>query len=438
MSSPPHALPTALPPAALLAYAAAHFGKSLLWFTGELLLIFALTEHVGLSAVAAGFSVAGGLVVSAMMGLIAAQRWRADTNLARVGRTQWQGIALAAVTLSLVFVTPLLPPAARLISVLLLSLPFRAAYAVGDVAQNTLLGLARWPWRGARGVSAVRLIGSGLAALLVSAAIGLVLKAGDHNAASTALLIVALVSSIALLSAWWLRQTLQLHVHPIAEVSALIPAAQWQRAELLPLAVLATLTLALPTFTKLAPYLAQSQLGAAGWSSAVLISYAMGTMLVQPLAARWPTATLGRLVSCGAALSLSGLVFAIATTRSTLWDAVLACAMGMAAGSINQWVWARHAELVTTQTAAQQARGFAVLTASAQLALAAGSALIGLLLSACSHRVGAHHHLTWAMALGPIVCGTLCLLIACAAHGAAVFSGKSTTVPTRDLRNVID
>lgn len=49
MSSPPTALPSVLPPAALLAYAAAHFGKSLLWYTGELLLIFAFTEHVGLS-----------------------------------------------------------------------------------------------------------------------------------------------------------------------------------------------------------------------------------------------------------------------------------------------------------------------------------------------------------------------------------------------------
>nr|WP_243391106.1 hypothetical protein [Xanthomonas prunicola] len=50
MSSPPRALSTALPPAALRAYAAAHFGKSLLWYTGQLLLIFALTDYSGLSA----------------------------------------------------------------------------------------------------------------------------------------------------------------------------------------------------------------------------------------------------------------------------------------------------------------------------------------------------------------------------------------------------
>lgn len=74
--SSPHALPPALPSAALLAYAAAHFGKSLLWYIGELLLIFALTEYVGLSSVAAGFSVAAGLLISAAMGVFAARRWR--------------------------------------------------------------------------------------------------------------------------------------------------------------------------------------------------------------------------------------------------------------------------------------------------------------------------------------------------------------------------
>ena len=419
--------PTALPPAALLAYAAAHFGKSLLWYTAELLLIFALTEYIGLGAIAAGFSVASGLLVSAVMGVIAARRWSAGVSLAWAGRSQWRGIALAAVALSLVFVTPLLPPDARLISVLLLSQPFRAAYAVGDVAQNTLLGLGRWPWHGARGVSALRLIGSGLAALLVSAAIGLVLKVGAHTAASTALTIVALVSVIALLSAWWLRQTLRPYMQHAQGATSLLAASRWQSGHWLPLAVIATLALALPTFTKLAPYLAQSHIGAAGWGSAVLISYALGSVFVQPLAARWPTVALRRLGISGAALAVLGVVFAIAASRHTLLDAALAFGMGTAAGSAGQWVWARHAELASQYGPAQQAREFAALTASAQLALAAGSALIGLLLSACDQHDGHHAYLAWAMALGPVVCGAMCLLIACA--GSALASrGRSRSV----------
>lgn len=405
-------LPPILPPAALRAYVAAHFGKSLLWYTGELLLIFALTEYVGLSAVAAGVSVAGGLVVSAVMGMLAARRWRAGVSLAWAGRSQWRGIALAAIALALLFVTPSLPADVHLISVLLLSLPFRAAYAVGDVAQNTLLGLGHWPWRGARGVSALRLIGSGLAALLVSAAIGLVLKAGTPAAASTALMVVALVSSIALLSSWWLRNALQPYTHTAAATPPPLAASYWRRDQLLPLAVITALALALPTFTKLAPYLAQSRTGSAGWGSAVLIAYALGSVCIQPLAARWPTVAMRRLGLSGAALSVLGLLFAIATSRHYVLDASLAFGMGLAAGSAGQWVWARHAELASRHGPAQQARESAALTATAQLALAAGSGVIGLLLGTSDYHTGNDAHLAWAMALGPMLCGMLCVLIA--------------------------
>ncbi|WP_241235216.1 MFS transporter [Xanthomonas arboricola] len=405
-------LPPILPPAALRAYVAAHFGKSLLWYTGELLLIFALTEYVGLSAVAAGVSVAGGLVVSAVMGMLAARRWSTGVSLAWAGRSQWRGIALAAIALALLFVTPSLPADVHLISVLLLSLPFRAAYAVGDVAQNTLLGFGHWPWRGARGVSALRLIGSGLAALLVSAAIGLVLKAGTPAAASTALMVVALVSSIALLSSWWLRNALQPYTHTAAATPSPLATSYWRRDQLMPLAVIAALALALPTFTKLAPYLAQSRTGSAGWGSAVLIAYALGSVCIQPLAARWPTVAMRRLGLSGAALSVLGLLFAIATSRHYALDAGLAFGTGLAAGSAGQWVWARHAELASRHGPAQQARESAALTATAQLALAAGSGVIGLLLGASDYHTRNDAHLAWAMALGPMLCGVLCVLIA--------------------------
>ncbi len=405
-------LPPILPPAALRAYVAAHFGKSLLWYTGELLLIFALTEYVGLSAVAAGVSVAGGLVVSAVMGMLAAGRWSTGVSLAWAGRSQWRGIALAAIALALLFVTPSLPADVHLISVLLLSLPFRAAYAVGDVAQNTLLGFGHWPWRGARGVSALRLIGSGLAALLVSAAIGLVLKAGTPAAASTALMVVALVSSIALLSSWWLRNALQPYTHTAAATPSPLATSYWRRDQLMPLAVIAALALALPTFTKLAPYLAQSRTGSAGWGSAVLIAYALGSVCIQPLAARWPTVAMRRLGLSGAALSVLGLLFAIATSRHYALDAGLAFGTGLAAGSAGQWVWARHAELASRHGPAQQARESAALTATAQLALAAGSGVIGLLLGASDYHTRNDAHLAWAMALGPMLCGVLCVLIA--------------------------
>ncbi|MFA1751603.1 MFS transporter [Xanthomonas campestris] len=401
----------ALPAATLLAYAGAHFGKSLLWYTGELLLIFALTEHAGLDAIAAGCAVAAGLLLSAAMGLLAARRWGAGTSLAWAGRSQWRGIALAALSLLLLFLVPLLPASTRLGCVLLLSLPFRAAYAVGDVAQNALLGLGRWPWRGARGVSALRLIGSGLAAVSISAAIGLVLQSHQPSAPWTALMVVAVVSSIALLSAAWLLQALRPYTQALAPAPRTVPVTGRQADQLSTFAVMALLCCALPTFTKLAPYLAQSRIGAPGWSSAILMGYALGTVAVQQLAARWRTNALTRLAGSGAVLAALGMSFAAGAGHALWLDTAMAFGMGMAGGSAGQWVWARHAEL-SCQQPAQHAAGVARLTACAQVALALGSILIGLMLNLGDGHGRGHVDLVWAMAAGPMLCGTGCLLLA--------------------------
>ncbi|MCC8538169.1 MFS transporter [Xanthomonas axonopodis pv. poinsettiicola] len=404
--------PLTLPLSAMLTYAAAHFGKSLLWYTGELLLIFALTEYVQLSATAAGVSVAAGLVVSAVMGVLAARRWQASSSLAWAGHAQWRGVAIAAVAMALLFLVPWLPAPTRLACVLLFSLLFRAAYAMGDVAQNTLLGLGRWPWRGAKGVSALRLVGSGLAALSVSATIGMLVHSRPHAGASLAMAVVAAVSTLAMLTAWRLRQALLPHAQHIAG-PADIARAVLCSASVLPLLVIAVLSLALPTFTKLAPYLAQTLLPSPRWGSAVLISYAVGTVAIQPLAARLQTGAVQRLGYSGLALVVFGLLFAMKTTRSVWPDATLAFGMGMAAGAAGQWAWARHAELATHYGPAQQARGVAILTAVAQLALASGSVLIGLLLHLNNDHAAGYAQLAWSMAIGPVLCGVACVLLAC-------------------------
>ncbi|MBB3797990.1 hypothetical protein FHY17_002240 [Xanthomonas arboricola] len=74
-------------------------------------------------------------------------------------------------------------------------------------------------------------------------------------------MVVALVSSIAVLSAWWLRNALQPYAHTAATTASPLAALKWRRDQLLPLAVIAALALTLPTLTKLAPYLAQLRTG---------------------------------------------------------------------------------------------------------------------------------------------------------------------------------
>ncbi|MBB4727057.1 hypothetical protein FHR58_001059 [Xanthomonas arboricola] len=74
-------------------------------------------------------------------------------------------------------------------------------------------------------------------------------------------MVVALVSSIAVLSAWWLRNALQPYAHTAATTASPLAALKWRRDQLLPLAVIAALALALLTLTKLAPYPAQLRTG---------------------------------------------------------------------------------------------------------------------------------------------------------------------------------
>ncbi len=407
-----------LPHAALAAYACAHFGKSLLWHAGELLLIYSLTEHAGLGAAAAGLVLALGLLVSAAIGLGAG--WRLRRHLREVAGSahlQWLGLSAAALALLLVFAAPLLPSSLRLGYVLVLSLLFRIAYAVCDVAQNTLLSLVRWPWRGHDGASALRLAGSGIAALLISVVVGTVLARGADGAAF-ALQASALLAAVAILCAWHLRRVLPCDGTPLAGAIADAPASAdpapcWRAIPWQPLLLIAAISLTLPAFTKLAPYVAAYGLLSPGWGSAVLIAYTLGSILVQPLAAR-----LGRqhpppqrLAWLGAALLLSAPLFAMALPAQPLLSLLAAACIGAIAGSGGQLVWAWHAQLTATRPVAQHALCFAALVASAQVALAAGIAVIGLLLGAVDYREG-HCLLHWAMAAGPLACGALCLLLA--------------------------
>ncbi|WP_369976668.1 MFS transporter [Xanthomonas bundabergensis] len=416
-ASPPAPLPLSM--AGLQAYALAHFGKSLLWYAGELLLIYSLTEHAGLGAATAGLVLALGLLISAAIGLGAGWSLRRHLrNVADSARLQSLGLSAAALALLLVFAAPLLPASLRLGYVLVVSLQFRIAYAVCDVAQNTLLSLARWPWRGHDGASALRLAGSGIAALLISVVVGAVLARGDGGAAF-ALQASMLLATVAVLCAWRLRHVLQRGVasHPAAIPDAPArtePAPCWRAIPWQPLLLIAAVSLTLPAFTKLAPYVAAYGLLSPGWGSAVLIAYALGSVLVQPLAARLgrrhpPQQRLARL---GVALLLSAPLFALALPAQPQLSLLAAAWIGAIGGSAGQLVWAWHAQLTARRAVAQHALCFAALVASAQVALAAGIAVIGLLLSVVDYHDAHCQLLRWAMAAGPLACGALCLLLA--------------------------
>ncbi|KAB7766389.1 membrane protein [Xanthomonas maliensis] len=412
MSSTPRAPAVpALSPQALLAYAAAHFGKSLLWYAGELLLIYWLTEHAGIAAFQAGLVLAAGFVASAVLGLMAARHLRRRLrDAASVGRLQWQALTAAALALLMVFAAQWLPVPWRLGYVLMVSLLFRLAYAACDVAQNTLLSLVAWPWRGHAGASALRLVGSGLAAILLSAMVGLLVAHGRHGGRD-AFEAGALLTTIAVLCGGCLYWQLR---HVAIGPSATPPAEppRWPDLPWRPIALIATISLTLPTFTKLAPYVASGPLSPQ-WAGQVLIAYAAGTLLVQPAAVRWGIRwpPRQRLPWLAVALLLSAALFLLTVPSSPTLSLAAAAGIGAVGGTLGQLVWSWHAQLTARQAVTHHALSFATLTAGAQLGLAVGVVAIGLLLEAFGGPVGHRLWQPWAMVAGPIACAVLCLAL---------------------------
>lgn len=404
----PSPAPAALPSATLAAYGCAHFGKSLLWYASELLLIYSLTEHAGLDAARAGGILALGLVTSAGAGLLVARGYRAaEIDLASVGRRQAHACILAASCLLLLFATPLLPPGLRLGFALLAGLPFRIAYACCDIAQGALLSLVHWPWRDHRGASALRLAGSGLAAMTVGLAVNTLLHARGGPGALGLLPPLGLAMATAVGCTWWLRRRL---AGTTALAVAPPSAPQRRHAAWRPLLLVALASLTLPTFTKFAPYAAQYTLASPGWGVAVLCAYALGTTGVQPLAARWSRPAAARLPALGLALCLLGIAFPAIAGLGPAAAIAGAFAIGAAAGASGHCGWAWHAETAREAGPIAQVVQVARLTACAQLALAAGSGAIGLCLAGMDYRSG--RSLEAAMAVGPLLCGLGCLALA--------------------------
>lgn len=155
-----------------LAYCAAHFGKSLFWNCGTLLLAFFLTEVAALPPMVMGAVLAGSLLLSGATDVIMGRTMRKQLSCTRsAAMLQVWGCVFASLALLGLFMAPLVSGSARTGWVLATLLAFRVAYSVYDTPQNALMTLATADaWSRSR-VAALRVATSGMAALLLAAAI---------------------------------------------------------------------------------------------------------------------------------------------------------------------------------------------------------------------------------------------------------------------------
>lgn len=409
-----------------LAYCAAHFGKSLFWNCGTLLLAFFLTEVAGLSPLAMGAVLAGSLLLSAATDVVIGRMLR--SRLSRplsAGSMQVWGCAFVSLSLLALFAAPLASGVVRLGWVIAALLAFRISYSVYDTPQNALMALATRDSSSRSRIAALRVAISGLAALILAAGVLPMLAAETFSAVTRRIILFvalgAVMAVIGLCTAIWLRWALSgLEAEPTSASEAPTrPDARVERtsasmAELIPLYGMAfAFPFAMSAFAKLEPYYVAYVLASPGWAGALAIAGSSGVLISQlawgrvlrRLGRRWGF-TLQSL-----ALLASALVFGL--SAQTAWKATVAAGLiGVASGGLNMLIWSTVAEEAAARGREQVGLVYGVFTAVSKMAPAVSGLGLGALLSRFDYRAAGGEGLILLISGFPILGALSCAGIA--------------------------
>lgn len=410
-----------------LAYCAAHFGKSLFWNCGTLLLAFFLTEVAGLSPLAMGAVLASSLLVSAATDVIIGQVLRQRLSRPRSAATlQVWGCIFVSLALLSLFAAPLVSAALRFGWVLTALLALRISYSVYDTPQNALMTLATRDAASRSRVAALRVAVSGFAALILAAGVLPLLASDGFSAPSQrTTLFVALGSGMAVIglcTAIWLswalsRLDLEQGWTPDAPPS---PEAKPQRAgaamvQLLPLYGMAfAFPFAMSAFAKLEPYYIAYVLASPAWAGALAIAGSCGVLFSQ-LAWGRVLRRLGRrwaFMILSFALLASAVMFGL--SAHTAWKATVAAGfIGVASGGLNMLIWSTVAEEAARRRREQVGLIYGVFTAVSKTAPAVSGLGLGVLLGQIDYRAAGGDDLILLIsgfpALGALACAAIAL-----------------------------
>lgn len=396
--------------AALWPYGVAHFGKSLFWYSSELVFAFFLTERAGLPAAWMGGLLAGGLVLSALIDLAIGWKLRgASFTLARACRLQFIGACASVAVITPLFAADLLPEAWRLIWAVLLATLFRIAYALYDIPQNATLGLATRNARERARLAALRLSCSGMASIAVATALAWLVSGGSQNGSGRFALVTLGMSVVAIGSAWYLTR-----LRPRPGADCAVPAASSASGTgigLIPLLLLMFLvSIATSVFGKLEPYYVAYRWQ--GQGGTIIIAVSVGLTVAQPF---WLIALrrMGHLRTLCVAFVLLGagaIAFTLAETAGYYAQAAFAFLFGAANGGIATLLWASFADRVSAERPTAPASAFALLTAISKFGLAVASLTVAAWLFLVDYRVDGTG-LVLAMAGIPAAAVAICLAV---------------------------
>lgn len=401
----------------LAIYGAAHFGKSLFWYASETMSAYYLTEAAGLSGMAMGWVIALGLLLGAMLDPLVDRVFATQLATAHgAAKLQLVGAWLSAATLTGMFIGNTLPEPARLGFVAATALSFRVAYALYDMPQNAMIGLATRNADDRTAVAAYRLVLSGLAALVIAAiaaalawrdTYGGVATRSDYFIMATLLSICAVASAVMLDRIRGTAPPVPIRRPPCALRCTPLP-----RACLMPLGLAFVTAAIVPIFSKAQPYLVRHAMDAVLWVALIGGAVPVGTILAQPVWHALSRQHSRRYVMIVAAtiLSVAGISFWLAALDSPAAALVAAFFIGFGNGGIAIAIWAAFGDAVA-RPPGQPGWNFGLLTASIKVGLSAGILGFGLLLDLIGPAISDRRPLVAVMALGPIVGGLCCLII---------------------------
>jgi Na+/melibiose symporter-like transporter len=401
----------------VIAYGAAHGGKSLFWYCGEVLFAYFLTEVAGLPPVAMGFVLAAGLAASAVMDLIVGSLFKQGLSQAQsAGRLQRTGAILSAISLFAFFATPFAALDWRLAVALGASLLLRATYAIYEVSQNALLSLATANSLERTRLAGVRIWASGLATLLIALALGPLVAEAKADRGHVAFL--AFAAGIALVGAGSAIVLARCVPQDAQDDQAPPRLGVGGFAILAPLGVSFAMHFlhAGPTslFTRLEPYFTAYVLASPTWGGAVVVAVALGWIISQPA---W--IFLGTRFDRGAMIALSSAAsmgaaggFMIASADAGIALLAMGFAFGAAHSGMALTLWSGFADAVASRARAAAGLAYGAFTASAKLSLAIAALSLGLWLSETDFREASRGYITYPMTLGPIMAAGAVLAVA--------------------------
>ncbi len=357
-------------------YSVGNLGKSIVWTSFDIFLLYYLIRIAGFSPLVAGSLLTVLMIVDGWVDLIVAYRVDRAGRSDALGRLILLGAPLCALGFWLIFFFAPGPHSAILGAVVLC----RFGYALCDIGHNTLLVRIAVTARDATMVSGMRLIFSAAGAGLVGWAATILLAPGivdRHNAFVTAALIGSAIHVTTLLIAKKATQHLSVAVTPapFAAKRATAAALLRDRPYRSVLALIAVQASLIPLFNRALPFVGEAAHGSAGWAGTAVAIITASQALSLPV---WMTLAPWRSPAAILAFAYGIMLFAfgIVAVRSGGAIGMTGLALvGVAQAGINMAIWALLA--LTVRHAAAENVGNEALPIGLFLAVLKASAGIG-------------------------------------------------------------